>query len=77
MVEERIVYIINGGKYGNGYISISKSEYDGNWQEGSASCGLQNKSIADIKREYSGKTKFIIIKLPSLPKQQMRKGLTI
>lgn len=74
---DKIVYIINGGEYGNGYISISKM-YDGSYCEGSASCGLQDRSVTAIKKEHRGKdVKFIIVKLPSLPKQQKKKRLTI
>ena len=70
---DRIVYIIDGGKYGNGYIAFSKWEgfkRDISWISAGSSCGLHNRTITDIKKKYSrlGKTKFIIVKLPALPK---------
>lgn len=71
---DRIVYIINGGKYGNGYMALTKWKgFSGDitWISGGASCGLQNRSIDAIKRDntfVNEKTKFIIVKLPNLPK---------
>ena len=71
---DKIVYIINGGKHGNGYIALTKwtgFKGDVSWIPGGASCGLHKKSIDEIKREFSfgnEKTKFIIVKLPQLPK---------
>ena len=68
-VYDKIVYIIDGGKYGNGNITFFVSEYTNKWQEGGASCGLQNRTITAIKNEHRGKrVKFVTIKLPSLPK---------
>lgn len=71
---DRIVYIINGGRYGNGYIGFTKWKgFGGNieWITSGASCGLHKKSIDEIKKEQGqyGKTKFVIVKLTSLPKQ--------